>query len=221
MLERVWRKGTLLPCWWECKLIQYYGEQYRGSLKNLKLGGDICEIVADFHCRSAEMGLPRWPRGKEPSCQWRRPKRRGFSPWVGKIPWRRTWQLTPVFLPGEPHGLRSPAGYMGLQRVRHDWSDLAHTHGRNQHDTKVIFLQLKKIKITQFMWKKKLKLELPNDPAILLLGIYPEKAITEEDAFTPVFTAALFTVARAWSQHSCPSADERKEDTVRIYSGRH
>ena len=165
MLERVWRKGTLLPCWWECKLVQYYGEQYRGSLKNLKLGGDICEIVADFHCHSAEMGLPRWPRGKEPSCQWRRPKRRGFSPWVGKIPWRRTWQLTPVFLPGEPHGLRSPAGYMGLQRVRHDWSDLAHTHGRNQHDTKVIFLQLKKIKITQFMWKKKIKTRTTKWPS--------------------------------------------------------
>ena len=47
--------------------------------------------------------------GKEPSCQCRRHKRCGFSPWVGKISWRRAWQPTPVFLPGESHGLRSLA----------------------------------------------------------------------------------------------------------------
>jgi len=40
----------------------------------------------------------------------RRLKRHRFSPWVGMIPWRRTWQPTPVFLPGEPHGQRSLAG---------------------------------------------------------------------------------------------------------------
>jgi len=34
-----------------------------------------------------------------------------FDPWVGKIPWRREWLLTPVFLPGEFHGQRSLAGY--------------------------------------------------------------------------------------------------------------
>ena len=37
--------------------------------------------------------------------------RRGFDPWVGKIPWRRKWQPTPVFLPGESHGQRSLTGY--------------------------------------------------------------------------------------------------------------
>ena len=36
--------------------------------------------------------------------------RGGFNPWVGKIPWRRVWQATPVFLPGESHGQRSLAG---------------------------------------------------------------------------------------------------------------
>ena len=35
----------------------------------------------------------------------------GFDPWVGKIPWRRAWQPTPVFLPGESHGQRSLRGY--------------------------------------------------------------------------------------------------------------
>ena len=38
-------------------------------------------------------------------------RRPGFDPSVGKIPWRRKWQLTPVFLPGESHGLRSLVGY--------------------------------------------------------------------------------------------------------------
>ena len=51
------------------------------------------------------------PSGKEPACQCRRHKTHGFNPWVGKIPWRRKWQPTPVFFPGESHGQRSLAGY--------------------------------------------------------------------------------------------------------------
>ena len=57
------------------------------------------------------MGFPGDPSGKEPTCQGRRPKRRGFSPWIGKSPWRRAWQSTPIFLPGASHGQRSLAGY--------------------------------------------------------------------------------------------------------------
>ena len=49
--------------------------------------------------------------GKEPACQYRRCERCGFNPWVGKIPWRRAWQPTPVFLPGESHAQRSLVGY--------------------------------------------------------------------------------------------------------------
>ena len=55
-------------------------------------------------------GLPWWLSGKESACQCRRCKRCGFSPWVGKIPWRRQWQPTPVFLPRKFHGQRSLAG---------------------------------------------------------------------------------------------------------------
>ena len=55
------------------------------------------------------MGFPSG--AKEPICQCRRHKRHGFDPWVEEIPWRRTWQLTSVFLPGESHGQRSQAGY--------------------------------------------------------------------------------------------------------------
>ena len=49
--------------------------------------------------------------GKEPACQCRRAKRCGFDPWVGKIPWRRAWQPTPVFLPGESHVQRRLEGH--------------------------------------------------------------------------------------------------------------
>ena len=48
---------------------------------------------------------------KEPTCQCRICKRCGFDPWVGQIPWRKGWQPTPVFLPGESHGWRILAGY--------------------------------------------------------------------------------------------------------------
>ena len=45
------------------------------------------------------MELPRWHSGQESTCQCTRRKRYRFDPWVGKIPWRRTWQPAPVFLP--------------------------------------------------------------------------------------------------------------------------
>ena len=63
-------------------------------------------------------GLPRLLSGKESACQCRRP---GFDPWVGKIPWRRKWQHTPVFLPGKSRGQRRLAGHSpwGRTRVRH------------------------------------------------------------------------------------------------------
>ena len=48
-------------------------------------------------------GLPWWLSGKESACQCRRCRRHGFDPWVEKIPWRRKWQPTPVFL-GFPCG---------------------------------------------------------------------------------------------------------------------
>ena len=49
-------------------------------------------------------GLPKWCSGKESVCQHRRFKRHGFNPWVWKIPWRRAWQPTLVFLSGKFHG---------------------------------------------------------------------------------------------------------------------
>ena len=56
------------------------------------------------------MGFPGGISGKVPAHQCRRCKRCGFDPWVRKIPWRRAWWPTPVFLPGGYHGQRSLAG---------------------------------------------------------------------------------------------------------------
>ena len=55
---------------------------------------------------------------------------------------------------------------------------------------------------------RKLNIELPFDPAIPILGIYPEKTRTRKDTCTPMFIAALFTIAKTWKQPKCPSTEE-------------
>ena len=60
------------------------------------------------------------------------------------------------------------------------------------------------------MWRflTQLGIELPYNPAIPLLGIYPEETRSERDTCTPMFIAALFTIARTWKQPRFPLADE-------------
>ena len=73
-------------------------------------------------------------------------------------------------------------------------------------------------KLTVWRSLKKLGIKPPYDPAIPLLGIYPEETKTEKDTCTPMFTAALFTVARTWKQPRCPSTDEWLEQLWCIYT---
>ena len=61
---------------------------------------------------------------------------------------------------------------------------------------------------TVWRFLKKLKIELPYDPAIPLLGIYPEKTIIQKDTCTLMFIAARFTIAGTWKQPKCPSTEE-------------
>ena len=63
---------------------------------------------------------------------------------------------------------------------------------------------------------KKVEIEQPYEPGIPLLGIHTEETRIERDTCTPVFTTALFTIARTWKQPRCPSADEwiRKLDYI-------
>ena len=66
--------------------------------------------------------FPGGSSGKERTCQYKKLKRHGFHPWVRKIPWRRAWQPTTVFLPGESHRWRSLMDYSpwGRTRVGHN-----------------------------------------------------------------------------------------------------
>ena len=62
------------------------------------------------------------------------------------------------------------------------------------------------IKVWRFL--RQLKIELPFDSAIPFLGIYPEKTTTRKDTCTPMFIAALFSIAKTWKQPKCPSTEE-------------
>ena len=67
--------------------------------------------------------------------------------------------------------------------------------------------------MVQPLWKtlwrflRKLKIELTFDPAISLLGIYPEKTMAQKDTCTPTFIAALYTLPKTWKQPKCPSTE--------------
>ena len=70
------------------------------------------------------------------------------------------------------------------------------------------------------LWRflKKLKTELPYNPAIPLLGIYPEKTIIQKESCATTFIAALFTIARTWKQPKCPLKDEWIKKMWHIYT---
>ena len=71
---------------------------------------------------------------------------------------------------------------------------------------------------TVWRFLKKLKIDLPYDPGISLLGIYPEKTIIQKETCTTMFTEALFTIARTWKQPKCPSTDEWIKKMWHIYT---
>ena len=79
-------------------------------------------------------------------------------------------------------------------------------------------------KLIQPLWKivwrflKKLGIKLPYDPAVPLLGIYPEETKIERDTYIPLFIAALFTIARTWKQPRCPSTDDWVKKLWYIYT---
>ena len=71
---------------------------------------------------------------------------------------------------------------------------------------------------TVWRFLKKLEIELPYDPEISLLSIHTKESRTERHTCTTMFTAALFTIARTWKQHRCPSADEWKRKLWYVYT---
>ena len=131
------------PCrsWWE-KPPDFLSPKQNGVAANKTAltfsAGTLGEIPLLWKPKSEwfAWGCPGGSDGKSILLQRRRP---GFHPWVGKIPWRRVWQPTPVFLPGESPWAKEPGGLqsMRLQRVRHDWAT-KHTHTYNCHSTVIV-----------------------------------------------------------------------------------
>uniref|UniRef100_A0A8D1U6C2 Uncharacterized protein n=1 Tax=Sus scrofa TaxID=9823 RepID=A0A8D1U6C2_PIG len=82
------------------------------------------------------------------------------------------------------------------------------------HGEKGTLLHCWECKLVQPLWKRvwrylrKLYTELPYDPEIPLLGIYPHKTFLEKDTCTYMFIAELFTIAKTWKQPKCPSIDD-------------
>ena len=71
----------------------------------------------------------------------------------------------------------------------------------------------------KIVWRflQKLKTEFPYDPVIPLLGMYLDKTIVQKDTCTPVFIAALFTIAKTWKQAKCPLTDDWIKKSWYIY----
>ena len=96
-------------------------DQGFGRFCNLSLIAHLCLLLS----------FPGGTSSKELTVRCRRHKRCTFHPWVGKIPWRRKWQPTPIFLPGEPHGWRSLAGFSSWGCTESDtteWLNHRHQH---------------------------------------------------------------------------------------------
>ena len=89
------------------------------SVYNIFLVSRLCLLV-----RARALVLPRGTSGKEPTCQHRKHKRYEFSPRAGKIPWKRAWQPTPGFLPGESHGQGSLVGCSPWGRKESDTTEV-------------------------------------------------------------------------------------------------
>jgi hypothetical protein len=78
------------------------------------------------------------------------------------------------------------------------------------------YVGIKERKVVQSLWKsiwsflKKVKIELPHNPAVQLLGIHPKecKSTYKRDTCTPMFIAALFTIAKIWNQDRCSTTND-------------
>ena len=125
-----------------------------GSLVLLEQGGHVLWLTKSIHACSLSLesrwgfqfatvnplllqklynaperkGFSGGTTGKESICQCRRRKWHRFHLWVGKIPWRRAWQPTPVFLPGESHGRKNLVGYSPWGCKQSDTTKEMHTH---------------------------------------------------------------------------------------------
>ena len=120
--------------WGHIKVHQYNWKKRKPQRQKEPYNQGTCECVV-FWCWTnniSHIGLLWWLRGKESTCQC---KGLGFDPWVRKIPWRRKWQPTPVFLPGKSHRQRSLVGYSlsGCKRIGHNLVTKQHSSIKTTH----------------------------------------------------------------------------------------
>ena len=128
-------------------------------------------------------------------------------------------------IPGSAQGVKDPellqlqiAAASQIQSLAQELSHAMGVAKTKQKTTGLVNYQYnvvnKSIILVQPLWKtvwrfpEKLKIELLYDTAIPLLGIYPKKTIIRKDTCIPMFTAALFTIAKAWKQPKCPLTEE-------------
>ena len=96
-----------------------------GMLESMELQIIRYNLLTEQQAITSAYAVAQWYRIQ---LQCRRPKRCGLDPWVGKIPWRKKWQPTPVFLPGESRGQRSLANYSPTGLKESDMTECARTH---------------------------------------------------------------------------------------------
>ena len=99
------------------------------SLSHFSTGAVIHLVFGQAKCLGVSI-VSNFPgvHSKELACQSRGRRRRKFDPWLWKIPWRRAWPPTPVFLPGESHGRRSLAGCSPQGHKESDKTEHSHTN---------------------------------------------------------------------------------------------
>ena len=143
-------------------------------------------------------GFPQWSRTRLPC---RRYKRCRFDPWLGKVPWRRTWQPTPAFLPGESHGLRRLKGYRPLGLKELDTTEAT------EHAT--CYQGLRRIHIFFLIPHQGIQLFIPSHnfrlhsvPATYCMVVVMGKVRLASDVTSPK-TGANFTGTLSQPQYVC------------------
>jgi len=119
-LEYLWEYRWVPRTWLSCAGIWEADTRAGGSRVAGRRSSTLCHVVQYkcFNLNVVKTGLPSELSGWRICLQCRRPR---FDSWVGKIPWRRKWQSTPVFLPRESHGQRSLAGYSPWGHKSQTW----------------------------------------------------------------------------------------------------
>ena len=127
--------GSSVPGILQARTLEWVAISFSSAWKWMKwaqitpLCPSLCLLAIQiFEFCSMQLGLPRWLSGEKPACQCRRRKRLRFHLWVEKIPWRRRWQPTPVFLFEKFHGQRILVGYSPQGHKESDRTEqLTHT----------------------------------------------------------------------------------------------